>query len=56
MGANHQLLGEAMAAQLNQPKAANHGDLPRPLEASWRHSHTVAQLEKLIAESIQGSF
>ena len=56
MGANHQLLGEAMATQLNQPKAANHRDLPRPLEPSWRHSHTVAQLEKLIAESIQGSF
>jgi len=56
MGANHQLLGEAMATQLNQQKPAKHDDLPRPLEHSWRHGHTVAQLEKLIEESIQGSF
>ncbi|NDG03706.1 MAG: glycosyltransferase, partial [Synechococcaceae bacterium WBB_34_004] len=56
MGANPQLLGEAMATQLNKKKPENHGGLPRPLEASWRHSHTVAQLEKLIKQSIQGSF
>jgi hypothetical protein len=29
---------------------------PRHIELSWRHSNTVNQLEKLIADAIQGAY
>jgi len=55
-GGDHERLGTAMAEQINKVKSGNHGELPRRLDSSWLHSHTVNKLEKLIQESIQGNF
>lgn len=55
-GGDHERLGTAMAEQINKVKSGNHRDLPRRLDSSWLHSHTVNKLEKLIQESIQGNF
>jgi glycosyltransferase involved in cell wall biosynthesis len=48
-------LAEAMHVELKKDNKISK-ITPRHIELSWRHSNTVNQLEKLIADAIQGAY